>query len=274
MYNAENFDPLDTRATNSVMMHFCAPRIESESGIDLKMTRSATQYDLPFEGQLLKTYVWGEGKTVLLIHGWGSRASHLAFLGRSIAKAGFQVVAFDGPAHGNSAFNGNPPRSSLPEFCRAIFHISNHFGPVYGLVGHSFGGAAAAFTACGQANLSGYKVAVEKLVLISSPSGIRSMVGHYCRNYHLPENSDSAVITQLEKEFPLKTADYEIKDALKKFSGDVLVVHDIDDQEVFIEEAREMIEGHDHARLVETSGEGHRRILVSRSLVKIVKSFL
>lgn len=59
MYYAENFDPLDTRATNSVMMHFCAPKIESESGIDLKMTRSATQDDLPFEGQLLKTYVWG-----------------------------------------------------------------------------------------------------------------------------------------------------------------------------------------------------------------------
>jgi len=274
MYSADEYDALDSLTNKRVMMHFCAPITDAESELDRKLTQSAEQYDLPFEGQILKAYVWGEGKTVLLMHGWGSRASHLALLGKNIAKSGFRVVAFDGPAHGNSQFNGSYPRSSLPEFCRAIFHISNHFGPIYSFVGHSFGGAAATFTACGQANVSGYQVRVEKLVLISSPSGIRAMVRHYCQNYKLPDGSEQAVIEQLEKEFPLKTTDYEINDALKKFSGDVLVVHDIDDKEVFIEEARQMVEGHRHASLVETRGEGHRRILASRSLIRIVKSFL
>jgi pimeloyl-ACP methyl ester carboxylesterase len=256
------------------MMHFCAPLTDAESALDRKLTDSAEQFDIPFEGQVLKTYAWGEGETVLLVHGWGSRASHLAFLGRSIAKSGFRVIAFDGPAHGNSVFNGDQPRSSLPEFCRAIFHISNHFGPIYSLVGHSFGGTAATFTACGQANLAGYQVEVEKLVLISSPSGIDAMVSHYCRNYELPENSKPAVIEQLEKEFPLKIRDYEINDALKKFGGDVLVVHDFDDQEVFIEEARQMVDGLGNVSLVETRGEGHRKILASRTLIKILRSFL
>ena len=274
MCNANNYKDIEGLANDSVMMHFCAPAADAENEIDRKLTRSAEQYDVPFEGQMLKAYAWGEGKTILMVHGWGSRASHLAFLGRSIAKSGFRVIAFDGPAHGNSEFNGGYPRSSLPEFCRAIFHISNHFGPIYGFVGHSFGGAAAAFTACGQANLSGYRVEIEKLVLISSPSGIDAMVNHYCRNYKLPEGAQEAVIAQLEKEFPLKTGDYEIKDALRKFNGDVLVVHDVDDQEVFIEEARQMVEGHKHVNLIETRGDGHRKILASRSLIKIVKSFL
>jgi esterase/lipase len=274
MFNANNYNALEGLANDSVMMHFCAPATDAENDIDRKLTRSAEQYDVPFEGQTLKAYAWGEGKTILMVHGWGSRASHLAFLGRSIAKSGFRVIAFDGPAHGNSEFNGGYPRSSLPEFCRAIFHISNHFGPIYGYVGHSFGGTAAAFTACGQANLSGYRVEVEKLVLISSPSGIDAMVSHYCRNHKLPEGAQEAVIAQLEKEFPLKAGDYEIKDALRKFNGDVLVVHDVDDQEVFIEEARQMVEGHEHVNLIETGGEGHRKILASRSLIKIVKSFL
>ncbi len=274
MYNADNSSAQDGLVNDNVMMHFCAPAVDAESEIDRKLTRSAEQYDVPFEGQILKAYTWGEGKTILMVHGWGSRASHLAFLGRSIAKSGFRVIAFDGPAHGNSEFKGDYPRSSLPEFCRAIFHISNHFGPIYGYVGHSFGGTAAAFTACGQANLSGYRVEVEKLVLISSPSGIDAMVSHYCRNYKLPEGAQEAVIVQLEKEFPLKARDYEIKDALRKFNGDVLVVHDVDDQEVFIEEARQMVEGHEHVTLIETRGEGHRKILASRSLIKIVKSFL
>ena len=274
MYNNDNYDALISLTNEKVMMHFCAPATDAESALDRKLTGSAEQFDVPFEGQMLKTYTWGEGKTILLVHGWGSRASHLAFLGKSIAKSGFRVIAFDGPAHGNSVFNGDQPRSSLPEFCRAIFHISNHFGPIYGVVGHSFGATAAAFTACGQANLSGYQVEAEKLVLISSPSGIEAMVNHYCRNYELPAGSKSAVIKQLEKEFPLKISDYEISDALRKFGGDVLVVHDVDDQEVFIEEARQMVEGHDHVSLVETRGEGHRKILASRSLIKIVRSFL
>lgn len=274
MYNADDYDALDSLTNERVMMHFCAPIADAESELDRKLTRSAEQYDIPFEGQSLKAYVWGEGKTVMLMHGWGSRASHLAFLGKNIAKSGFRVVAFDGPAHGNSEFNGSHPRSSLPEFCRAIFHLSNHFGPIYGFLGHSFGGAAAAFSACGQANLSGYRVEVEKLVLVSSPSGIKAMVKHYCQNHKLPDGSEPAVIAQLEKEFPLNIKDYEINDALKKFSGDVLVVHDVDDQEVLIEEARQMVEGHRHVSLVETSGEGHRKILASRSLIKIVKSFL
>ena len=274
MYNADGYDALDSLTKKRAMMHFCAPATDTESEFDRRLTRSAEQYDIPFEGHILKTFVWGEGKTVLLVHGWGSRASHLAFLGKNIAKSGFRVVAFDGPAHGNSEYNGSYPRSSLPEFCRAIFHISNHFGPIHGLVGHSFGGAAAAFSACGQANVSGYQVATDKLIMISSPSGIDAMVSHYCQNYKLPEGSKSAIIEQLENEFPLKTRDYEINDALKKYQGEVLVVHDTDDNEVFIEEARAMVAGHDHIHFVQTKGEGHRKILVSRSLIKIIKSFL
>ena len=204
MYNRDNYDALEGLTNNNAMMHFCDPATAAESEFDRKLTRSADHYDIPFEGQTLKAYVWGKGRSILMVHGWGSRASHLALLARSIAKSGFRVVAFDGPAHGNSEFNGNYPRSSLPEFCRAIFHVSNHFEPIYSIIGHSFGGTAAAFTACGQANLSGYRIAVEKLVLISSPSGIDAMVGHYCRSYNLPDGSKAAVIARWKRNFRLK----------------------------------------------------------------------
>ena len=274
MYDTEDYDTHERVTGTRVMQHFCAPVPEEEREIDRTLTSSAEHYNIPFEGQMLKAYGWGEGKTVLLVHGWGSRASHMALLGKNIAKSGYHAIAFDGPAHGQSEYNGSHPRSSISEFCRAIFHLATHFGPIYTLVGHSFGAAAAAFTASGLANLSGYRVELEKLVLISSPSGIVAMVNHYCRNYGLPPGSSSAVIEQLEREFPLKVGDYEIADALEEFNGDVLVVHDADDQEIFIEEARHMVAGHDHVSLVETSGEGHRKILASRALIKIVRAFL
>ena len=126
MYNADDSNALESLTSKRVMMHFCAPITEAENALDRKLTRSAEQCDIPFEGQILKAYVWGEGKTVLLVHGWGSRASHLAFLGKNIATSGFRAVAFDGPAHGNSQFNGSCPRSSLPEFCRAILSVKEY----------------------------------------------------------------------------------------------------------------------------------------------------
>lgn len=263
-----------TRLGPQVMMHFCQPENNDENDLDVKLLRSAERYDIPFEGQVLKGYAWGKGRIVVLVHGWSSRASHMAFLARSLAKSGFRAIAFDGPAHGKSISHGSNPQTNLPEFCRAIYHISNGLGKVYGLIGHSFGGAAAAFTAAGQANVAGYRLEVEKLVMISSPSGISRMVEHYCRSQGFEEGAERIVTKHLEEEFPLRVKDFEISEAFGKTSADILVIHDKDDKEISIQDAIAMTANHDHVRLVKTSGEGHRKILASRALLRAVKDFL
>ena len=68
--------------------------------------------------------------------------------------------------------------------------------------------------------------------------------------------------------------DFEVHDALKHISCDVLVLHDKDDQEVAIEDVFPMINGHNHVKLVQTEGEGHRKILASRVLLKAIKEFM
>lgn len=262
---------------SSEMIHFCRPAGEAESDLDRKMLFSADSFDIPFEGQVLKGYRWGEGRVVLLVHGWSSRASHMAFLARNLAKAGYQAVAFDGPAHGRSSYNTSIPQSNLPEFCRSIYHVARRLGPLYGLVGHSFGAAAASFTVAGLAQIAGYRTAVEKLVLIASPPGICGMIDHYCRAGGFGEGRAERLRKLMEEEYPLTVQDYEVKHALGQLGQidvDVLVVHDHDDGEVPVESARHMIDGYDHVQLVLTRGEGHRRILVSRKVVRIVRDFL
>lgn len=257
------------------MMHFCRPdETDGQDSDNNRLLRSAVEFDIPFEGQMLKGYRWGEGETVLLVHGWNSRAAHLAFLARSLARSGFSAVAFDGPAHGSSQFNSSHPRTSLPEFCRAIYHVANRIGNIYAVAGHSFGGAAAAFCLAGQANLAGYRIAAEKLVMISAPPGIRRMVEHYCRDRGFQQGAADALIRQLEEEFPLCVDDYEIHEGLGRIDADVLVVHDEDDKEIALQDARDMVAGHPGVTLAITTGEGHRRILVSRGLLRRVKRFL
>ncbi len=260
--------------SDSEILNFFKPIPFEENEIDKKLLLSAEEFDIPFEGQVLKGYRWGKGRSVLLVHGWSSRASHMAFLARHLAKCGFSVTAFDGPVHGRSQFNGDSPRSSLPEFCRAIYHVSKRLGALYGIIGHSFGGAAVAFTVAGQVNLAGYRIDAEKIIIISSPSGIDNMIEHYCNTHGYAEGAQQLMTQLVEQEFPLVVNDYKMHDALGKISRNVLVVHDMDDKEIPINTARAMIAGHSHVQLVETSGEGHRRILVSKSLLQTIANHL
>ena len=45
---------------------------------------------------------WGSGPTVVLAHGWGGRGAQMVKLAAAIANSGYEVVVFDGQAHGES----------------------------------------------------------------------------------------------------------------------------------------------------------------------------
>ena len=63
---------------------------------------------LPFGTGRLAVYEWGTGPAVLLVHGWGARATHFGKLVPALVASGRRVVAFDAPAHGRSS--GATPR--------------------------------------------------------------------------------------------------------------------------------------------------------------------
>jgi pimeloyl-ACP methyl ester carboxylesterase len=64
-------------------------------------------------------------------------------LARALVGAGFRVVAYDAPAHGESTGRF----ASLPEFARALADVAEALGKIHGLFGHSLGGAAVAMKA-------------------------------------------------------------------------------------------------------------------------------
>ncbi|WP_408528934.1 alpha/beta hydrolase [Paraburkholderia fungorum] len=77
----------------------------------------------------------GEGKPVLLCHGRESRASHLGAFIQPLIAAGFSVIAYDAPAHGDSPGG----TASVVSFGRALISVANEIGPPEGLVSHSLG---------------------------------------------------------------------------------------------------------------------------------------
>ena len=258
----------------NLVERFCTPPPVPETEYDRKAVSHAELMEFPFEGRSLTGYSWGAGKNVLLLHGWGSRASHMAFLGRHLAKAGFRVLAFDGPAHGRSVKDGYPGRSSMFEFCRSLSAVARAVGPVYAVVGHSLGAASAAFTVSGHLILSEHAFPAERLVLISTPCTAAAVIKVYCRQEGLGESDAAELARGLEADFNFSTEDYSVSCAVDRLGSKILLVHDEEDEETPFGEVADLSRSRGNVHLHVVHGTGHKRILVSRDLIGATRDFL
>ena len=215
----------------------------------------------------------GTGPNVLLVHGWGSRASHLALLARYIANNGFRAVVFDGPAHGNSKKIKGKDLSNMFEICRAISCVANSIGTIFAVLGHSIGGMAAAFTLSGTGRVADYKFFAEKLILIGSPVTVPQVLENYSRNRDelnlLPE------LTQgLENAFNFKASAYDLSSALQNLDSKVMIIHDEQDEEVPVSDVLSLKNSYENIVLKLTKGYGHQKNLVNRAVLGSIKDFL
>ena len=221
---------------NVLVSRFCTPALQEETDFDRKAFTKAQILDIKFENRILKGYSMGAGKNVLLIHGWNSRASHLALLARYLVKSGFRVLVIDGPAHGNSRRSEQKDMSNMFEFGRAISCVAKNMGNTYAVIGHSLGATAAAFTMAGTGHLSEYRFAAEKLVLISAPESISRFIENYSRNRN--EMDKITELTQsLEYAFDFKVSDYSLSTALTYLISKILIIHDEQDEEIPVSDA-------------------------------------
>jgi pimeloyl-ACP methyl ester carboxylesterase len=250
---------------------FCRPPAAEETDWDRKALEGTTEGIVSFEGTSLVTYTWGGDRPLLLAHGWGSRASHMALLGRGLARKGFRVVAFDGPAHGRSRRPGDSPLTSGFAFGRAIRAVAEALGPFHAIIGHSVSAAAAVWAATGRPLVASRRLRMEKLVLLSCPPGINQFIDDFCA-----KNGGSAAELKrgLEAEFSCRVDDYDVETLLGRIGLPTLMVHDEGDEEAPVRTALDAARTVSGVQLVLTKGLGHAKILASRETLRAVLAFL
>lgn len=252
---------------------FCTPPTHEETDFDRKTFAKASILNVAFENSILKGYAMGTGPNVLLVHGWGSRASHLALIARYIANNGFRAVVFDGPAHGNSKKMKGKNLSNMFEIGRAISCVAKSIGDTFAVIGHSIGGMASAFTMLGKEQLSEYKIVAEKLILISSPVSFSQVLENYSRKRD--ELDVLHKLTQgLENTFNFKVSDYDLSMAFKNLNSKVLMIHDEQDEEVPVGDVVSLKNTYEKIVLKLTNGYGHQKNLVNRAVLSSIKDFL
>ena len=83
-------------------------------------------------------YRWNKGgqRKVLILHGFESTAVNFESYIQPLIKKGYEVLAFDGPAHGRSSGK----KITALVYRDMIKYVQEHYGPVQSFMGHSFGG--------------------------------------------------------------------------------------------------------------------------------------
>jgi pimeloyl-ACP methyl ester carboxylesterase len=242
---------------------FCTPpRNEPRSGEEAFLA-SGRRFNVRSEGQTLAAWAWGAGPTVVLVHGWGSRAGRFGPLTTALAQSGFRVVAFDAPAHGRSTGRF----ASLPEFARALRAVSDEVGQVFAVVGHSLGGAAATL-----ALRDG--LAVERVVLMAAPADVTRFSTAFADHLRLPPGARAVMRRNLEVRLQARWDDLHLPTMARTLRAPVLVVHDREDADVSFLHAEEIAAAWPGARLVATTGLGHRGLLRDAGVVRETVAFL
>lgn len=225
---------------------------------------------------VIPVYRWGKGRPVLLVHGWGARAAHLGAYALAIAEAGFAAYAFDGPGH-RAPSPGSPDdgrgirRTTVLEFGAVIATLADRVGPLYGLVGHSFGGTAAGLAAAGMGRAA---VACDRLALVSAPDRVSYMVAAWAHGAGLDRERTERLGAEVERRVGQSLTHLSVSAHAGVLPGRTLLLHDADDAEVPLSEAERVDRALGGGHLVVTRQLGHRRTLRSGDALGPLVAFL
>lgn len=220
-------------------------------------------FEIAFGTRTLPAWRWGRGPTVLLVHGWGSRAGHLGTFVAPLVAAGFSPVAFDAPAHG--AATGR--RTNVPEIARAMATVAKEAGPVHGVVAHSAGAAATAV-----ALQNGLPAA--RVVFLAPAGNPEGFTRTFAGRIGLGPRSIRAMRARAERRIGVSFAELDIRVLALAQRAPLLVVHDREDEEIGWADGAAVAAAWPGAEMVVTRGLGHHRLLKDAGVVARAVSFL
>lgn len=223
----------------------------------------------------VESYLWppvggrGAGQPVLLVHGWSSRATHLAAIVRALTRAGRPCLAFDAPGHGESPGT----TTSMPQVIRCMRAVVAARGPVEAVVGHSFGGMAAGL-AFAERPEPGAPLSARALALIAAPSRLDSMTLSFLRGAGLSADYMAAMHRALKTGYGYDAADFDLVKVADRLPARLLIAHDAGDPEMPFADADRIAAARPDATLLRTERLGHLRILFARPVLSALLQLL
>lgn len=225
---------------------------------------------------------YGEGKDILLLHGWGQNIEMMKFLGDNFSDR-FRVTILDFPGFGES----EEPREAwrIKDYALLLEKLVKELGikkPI--VMGHSFGGRVAIyFSSCNP---------IEKLVLFGSPCIRREKelsfsvkllkkmkrlpgmnnFGEYMKKYI--GSRDYKAASPVMRETLVNVVNEDLSNYAKQIEEPTLLIWGDRDGEASLEDAKELEQMMIDAALIVLSGTHYAYLENLNQVVNILNSFI
>lgn len=247
---------------------FCTPfmksRIRTPSIFD-----QAKPLQITVNGLKINGFQWNhqQHKKVLILHGFGSAAHKFhQYISPLVAK-GYEVLAFDAPAHGRS----EGTRVNAVLYCEMIEQILQLYGPVTGFLAHSFGGIALSLAIEKTIHTKDMKIALIAPATETSTAVDAAFKMLQIKDSEVRREFDNIIFEKSGR----NTEWYSIKRAMQNIKATVLWIHDEEDDITPVADAIKVKESNfPNIRFIITKGLGHRKIYSDSTIKKEVIEFL
>lgn len=257
---------------------FCTP---PEAAVPLASAEpvlaAAERRRVQVDAEVVQLYRWSvkhrgpqrQKQQIFLIHGWGTAVRDLHAIVGKLLLAGFDVVAFDLPAHGLSSGS----HTTLSDCLRALQVVHRAAGPAYALVGHGFGGAVAALATVPESHLATIS-GVERLVLIGAPDRFSAVLDRFGKKLALSEPALERLKVRAGHSLGGPVECFSTGSAVWAAQLPVLVMHDQSDPDVPHEDGRAVAAVIEQGIFISTDEGQRSTMLQSARVAREVVNFL
>lgn len=205
-------------------------------------------------------------KKFLVIHGFHSCAKKFERYITLMINKGYEVLAFDAHAHGES----EGKQVNVLQYKNMIVEICKRYGPVDAYLAHSFGGLAVSLAL---ENI--HHTAETKLVLIAPVTETTSAVDMFF-NYLKLSNTIREPFEDLFITIGGVTVKWlSISRAIKNIRAKVLWVHDEEDDITPLKDVLPLMqEKPPNVKFLVTTGWGHRQVYHEEKVINAINDFL
>lgn len=246
---------------------FSPSKYEVKSTDEAVLARGNT-YRLPYAGSELAVTTWGDAgrPAVLLMHGWGGARAQMTGFVEPLLNAGYRVVAYDQPAHGES----DGAMTNLLEIAPTMDEVVKREGRFEAIIAHSFGTLITSYALVKQ-NLP----PPSRLVYFGAFNRLLESLPRFQVIAGLPDEVVDELREMIYDNFGRDVLDEIINEILAtQINVPALMFHDQSDNVTPVEDSRAISLAWRSARYIETDGLGHRGALQSKEIHEQVIRFL
>ncbi len=236
------------KALHKAYVLFCTPRKgkvlpEQEDFLD-----EAEDAVIAVEDIYVQSYRWANmGETILVVHGWESNTHRWKRIIEKLHQQGYNVVAFDAPAHGYSSGK----ILSVPFYTQCLQKMVELYRPDH-IMGHSVGGMTTLYHQYVYPDQE-----INKLIILAPPSDLERIMGQFQGILRL----SSKFMKALDDFFKNKYGFYFEEFSVSKFATSIdkkgLLIHDKYDDIAPYNEAVAISQSWKGSQFITTENYGH-----------------